>query len=134
MYTLCPNASPVYRLNICLMPCPSMGFPCGSAAKESVCNVGDQVLVPGLGRSPGERKSYPLQYSGLENSMDCIVRGVAKSQTQWSDFHFHFLSLSFKDSGFAIGFPWRVASIWACLVSFLFSLSWALDSLSYSPL
>ena len=55
--------------------------------------------------------------------MDCIVHGVAKSQTQWSDFHFHFLSLSFKDSGFAIGFPWRVASIWACLVSFLICLS-----------
>ena len=38
-------------------------------------------LIPGLGRSPGERKGYPLQYSGLENAMDCIVHGVAKSQT-----------------------------------------------------
>ena len=46
-------------------------------------------LIPGLGRSPGEGKGYPLQYSGLENSMDCItVQGVAKSRTQLSDFHF----------------------------------------------
>ena len=44
-------------------------------------------LIPGLGRSPGEGKGYPLQYSGLENSMDCIVHGVTKSQTQLSDFH-----------------------------------------------
>ena len=41
--------------------------------------------------SPGEGNGYPLQYSGLENSMDCIVHGVAKSWTQLSDFHFHFL-------------------------------------------
>ena len=47
-------------------------------------------LIPGLGRSPGEGKGYPLQYSGLENSMDCIVHGAAKSQTQQSDVHFHF--------------------------------------------
>ena len=55
-----------------------MGFHCGSAGKESACNVGDQCLIPGLGRSPGEEKGYPLQYSGLENSMDCIVHVVAK--------------------------------------------------------
>ena len=54
------------------------GFPCGSAGKESPCNAGDLGLNPGLGRSPEEGKGYPLQYSGLENSMDCIVRGVAK--------------------------------------------------------
>ena len=65
-----------------------MGFPCGSAGKESTCNAGDLGSVPGLGRSPGERKGYPLQYSGLENSMDYTVHGVAKSQTQLSDFHF----------------------------------------------
>ena len=58
---------------------------CGSAGKESTCNVGDLSLIPGLGRSPGEGKGYPLQYSGLENSMDCIVHGVTK--TQLSDFH-----------------------------------------------
>jgi len=54
---------------------------CGSAGKESACNVGDLGSIPGLGRFPGEGKGYPLQYSGLENSMDCIVLGVAKSQT-----------------------------------------------------
>ena len=57
------------------------GFPYGSVGKESACNVGDLGLIPGLGRSPGEGKSYPLQYSGLENSMDCIVYGAAKSWT-----------------------------------------------------
>ena len=64
-----------------------MGFPCGSAGKESICNAGDLGSIPGLGRSPGEGKGYPLQYSGLENSMDWIVYGDAKSQTQLSDFH-----------------------------------------------
>ena len=65
------------------------GFPAASAGKESACNAGDLGLIPGLGRSPGEGKSYPLQYSGLENAMDYyIVHGVAKSQTQLSDFHF----------------------------------------------
>ena len=47
-------------------------------------------MIPGLGRPLGEEKGYPLQYSDLENSMDCIVPGVAKSQTQLSNFHFHF--------------------------------------------
>ena len=46
------------------------GFPCGSASKESACSAGDMSLIPGLGRSPGEGKGYPLQYCGLENSMD----------------------------------------------------------------
>jgi len=58
-----------------------MGFPCGSAGKESTCNVGDMGLIPGLGRSPGEGKGYPLQYSDLEKSMDHIVQRVAESQT-----------------------------------------------------
>ena len=58
-----------------------LGFPGGLAGKESASNAGDLGLIPGLGRSPGERKGYPLQYSGLENSMDCIVHGVTKSQT-----------------------------------------------------
>ena len=68
-----------------------VGFPSGPAGKESACNVGDLGLIPGLGRSPGEGKGYPLQYSGLENPMDCIVHGVANSQTQLSDFHFKLL-------------------------------------------
>ena len=59
-----------------------MGFPCGSAGKESTYNVGDLGLIPGLGGSPREGKGCPPQYSGLENSMDCIVHGVAKSPTQ----------------------------------------------------
>ena len=50
-----------------------MGFPCVSAGKESACNTGDLGSVPGLGRSLGEGKDYPLQYSDVENSMDCIV-------------------------------------------------------------
>ena len=65
-----------------------MGFPCSSAGKESACSAGDLGSIPGLGRSPGEGKGYPVQYSGLENSMDYTVHGVAKSQTQLSDFHF----------------------------------------------
>ena len=64
-----------------------MGFPCGSAGKESACNARDLGLVLGLGRSPGEGKGYPLQHTGLENSMDCIVCGVTKSRTRLSDFH-----------------------------------------------
>ena len=57
-------------------------FPNGSAGKESVCNAGDLGSIPGLGRSPGEGKGYSLQYSSLENCMDCIVHGVTKSQTR----------------------------------------------------
>ena len=66
------------------------GFPGGSSGKESAYNVGDLCSIPGLGKSPGEGKVYPLQYSGLENSMDCIAHGVTKSWTQLKDFHFHF--------------------------------------------
>ena len=57
------------------------GFPGGSADKESTCNAGDLGSIPGLGKSPGEGNGYPLQYSGLENSMDYIVHGVTKSWT-----------------------------------------------------
>ena len=64
------------------------GFPCGSADKESACNVGVLSSIPGLGRFPGEGKGYPLQFSGLENSMDCIVHGIAKSRTRLKDFYF----------------------------------------------
>ena len=64
-----------------------MGFPCGSTGKESACNedLVDLGFIPGLGRS-GEGKGYPLQYSGLENPMDCIVHGVAKNRTGLSNF------------------------------------------------
>ena len=71
-----------------------LGFPAASAGKESACNVGDLGSIPGLGRSPGKGKGYPLQYSGQENSMDyynsmdSIVHGVAKSRTRLNGFHF----------------------------------------------
>ena len=63
------------------------GFPGSPAGKESTCNAGDLGSIPGLGRSPGEGKGYPLQYSGLENSTDCIVHGAKKSWTRLSNFH-----------------------------------------------
>ena len=73
---------------------PDDCFPSSSSlssfGKESTCNAGDTGSIPGSGWSPGEGKGYLLQYSGLENSMDCIVHGVTKSQTRLSDFHFHF--------------------------------------------
>ena len=73
-----------------MLPTPVfLGFPYGSTGKDSTCNVGDLGSIPGLGTSPGEGESYPLQYSGQENSRDCTVHGVAKSQTQPSDFHTH---------------------------------------------
>ena len=58
-----------------------LGFPCGLSGKEFACNVGDLGLIPGLGRSPGEGKGHSLQYSALENSMDCIVHEVAELDT-----------------------------------------------------
>ena len=69
----------------------------GSVGKESTCSVGDLDLIPGLGRSPEEGKGYPLQYSGLDNSMDCIVHGVVESDmterlsqlSLWSNSHIH---------------------------------------------
>ena len=69
-----------------IQPCNQMGFPGGSEGKESACNAGDLGLIPGLGRSPGAGNSYPLLYSGLENSMDrgvwwSTVYGVTKGRT-----------------------------------------------------
>ena len=63
-------------------------MPDSSVGKEYACNEGDRGSDPGLGRSLGEGKGYPLQYSSLENSMECIVHGVAKSWTRLSNFHF----------------------------------------------
>ena len=77
-----------------------VGFPGDSAGKKkSACNVGDLGSIPELVRCPGEEKCYPLQYSGLENSKDCIVHGVAKSQTRLSDFDF--------DCSYARCYTWR---------------------------
>ena len=58
--------------------------------KNPPANAGDSGRIPGLGRSPGEGKGYPLQYSGLENSADFKVHGVPKSGMQLNNFHFHF--------------------------------------------
>ena len=94
MYSFSPKLpSHIYVCKYIIYIIYYKGFPGGSAGKESACNVGDLGLIPGLGRSPGEGKGYPLQYTGLENSMGCIVRGVARSRTPLSDlyFHFHFL-------------------------------------------
>ena len=88
--------------------------PCGSAGKESVCNVGDLGSVPGSRRSPGKRKGYPLQYSDLENSRDCIVHGVAKSQTWLRDFHFH-LSINYSRMK-RLGQSGNNAQLWMCIV------------------
>ena len=83
------------------LPTPALqGFLCGSAGKEPACNVGDLDLIPGLGRSPKERKGYPLRYSGLENSKDSIVHGVANIRTRLSDFYFHFCLVSLRVSPF----------------------------------
>ena len=92
-----PSPSPMgpQACSLCFHLClegilESKGFPGDSAGKESACNAGDLGLISGLGRSPGAGNCYPLQYSGLENSMECIVHGVTKSWTRLSDFHFTF--------------------------------------------
>ena len=79
------QGSPVNTVLLCIWI--TRGFPCGSAGKESVCNVGNLGSIPGLGRFSGEGNGYPLQYSGLENSTDSIVYEVTTSQTQLNDFH-----------------------------------------------
>ena len=72
---------------VCVCVCVCMYVcVCVSPSKESACNVGDLGSIPGLGRSSAEENCYPLQYSVLENSMDCIVHGVTKSWTELSDF------------------------------------------------
>ena len=86
--TTCTSCLLVIIVSIFCMLHPDLHFPCGSAGKESAWNAGDLGSIPGLWRSPGEGKGYPLQYSCLENSMDCIVHGVSKSRTRLSNFHF----------------------------------------------
>ena len=101
-------------------------FPCDSAGKESTCNVGDLGSIPGLGQSPGEGKGYPLQYSGLENSMDYVVRGVAKTRTQLSNFRFHqgFLSVEYlwiclKEIMINV-----LKELWECSVLAAYTVNW----------
>ena len=78
-----------------------LGFPVSSVGKESAYNAGDLGSIPGLGRSPREGKDYPLQYSGLKNSMSCIVHGVTNIWTQLSDFHFHLPLKELADPSFS---------------------------------
>ena len=92
-----------------------LGFPCGSAGKESTCSVGDLDSIPGLGRSPGEGKGYPVQYSGLENSVG--------SQRVWHDWvTFIFLSLLFIHSlvGIIGNSSFLPVGLLNCCVSLLF--------------
>ena len=93
-----------------------LGFPCGSAGKESACNAGDLGSIPGSGRSTGEGISFSLQCSGLENPMDCVVRGFAKSSTRRSDFHslLHYVCVGLSgrrrvSTGSRLG-PWVIIS------------------------
>ena len=88
--------------------CSATGFPGGSDGKAFACNAGDPGLIPGSGRSPEEGKVYPLQYSGLENSMDCIVHGVVKSWTRLSDFHLH---TSYPSPGEGNGNPFQCSCL-----------------------
>ena len=85
-----------------------LGFPCGSAGKESVCNAGDLGSTHGLERSPGEGNSYSLQYPGLENSMDCIVQGVTMSR----------IRLSFPEGSI----PWSKELSYFCLVPVILNI------------
>ena len=116
---VCSNSCPLSRWchpNISSFVIP---FPDSSGGKESACNVGDMGSIPGLGRSPGEGKGYPLQYSGLKKN---IVHGVAKSRTGLSDFHFLFLPSNFPSIG-VFSNELAVRNRWAKYWSFSFSIS-----------
>ena len=97
LYQLSHKGSPFhFHLLVCpfMYVIPVVVVHCSLVA-QLVKNPGDLRSIPGFGRSPGEGKGYQLQYSGLENSIDCIVHGITKSWTRLSDFRFHFsLSLS----------------------------------------
>ena len=96
-----------------------LGFPGGSGGKESACNAGDLDSIPGLGKSPREKNSYPLQYSGLENSMDrgawpAIVHAVARVRHNWAANIFTDFSLApheylCKDLSVCLFFPGSLA-------------------------
>ena len=93
----------------CVIGNKPQAFPHSSVGKESTCGEGDLGSIPGLQRSPGKGKGYPLQYSGLESSRDCIVHGVAKSWTRLSDFHFH-------NPEFMMGRKHARPFLWSCLL------------------
>ena len=108
----------------------SPGFPGGSAGKESACKVGDLGSIPGLGWSPGEANSYPLQYSSLEKSVDCVSMESLRVGRDWGDFHFTLIKRLFNFSSLS---AIRVASS-VCLRLLIF-LSAILISVcdSFSP-
>jgi len=94
-----------WRMN--RLPTPVfLGFPWLSVGKESTYNAGDLGSIPGLGRSPGEGKGYPLQYSGMENSMNHIVHGGTKSWTRLNNFHF----TSLYQTGIL---KWKLSNPWS---------------------
>ena len=90
-----------------------LGFPDSSVGKDSACNVGNLGLIPGLGRSPEEGKGYPLQYSSLENSMDCSPWGHKElATTEWLSDSMQHLSSSTRDRVLATGLSREVLKIW----------------------
>ena len=101
------------------------GFPCGSAGKESTCNAGDLGLIPELGRCPGEGKGYPLQYSGLENSMGCPWGLKESDTTDWlslspSWLYLVFLKLTYcRPSALAPSIQYRALNLDWNLVSYM---------------
>ena len=106
-----------------------MSFPCDSVGKESASNVGDLGSIPGLERYPGEEKGYPLQYSGLENSMDYIVHGITKSWTWLSNSDFHFQRMLAIWSLVLLPFlkpAWTSGSSW---FTYCWSLAWRILSI-----
>ena len=136
------------NLNACCLQCRRprldswvgrfLGFPCGSAGKESAYNAGDLGLIPGLGRSSGEGNGYPLQYSGLENSMYCTVHGVTKSQTWLNNFHFKLntqtlaeYSDGVRQSSLGI---WCSSPIFTLRLLLIMDRPWALSLALSSPL
>ena len=102
-FALCPSVAFFIFILLGICWASYIYIPDSSVGKESACNAGDPRSIPGLGRSTGEGIGYPLQYSCLENSMDCIVHGVTKSGPRVSNFHFisvtyvfHQISASFS--------------------------------------
>ena len=100
---------------------------------KSACYAGDLSSIPGLGRSPGEEKGYPLQYSGVEKSLDCIVHGVVKSRTQLSDFHFHYeisylkwaqKTVLHRTTGSCTSGIFKPTEHYLCIFSFFKTTSW----------
>ena len=97
----------MYMLNVYIGDV--LSFPGSSAGKESICNAGDLGSIPALGRSPGENKGYPLQYSGLENSMDCTYSSWGRRQSDMTEglalspFHFHTLGIRYIYIAYILG-------------------------------